>query len=36
MVPENDDFVRYGAVDDADDIPHGCRDVLLVVEEVER
>jgi hypothetical protein len=35
MVSKHDDFVGDGAIDDADDVPQGSGDVLLLVDEVE-
>lgn len=35
MVSKNDDFIRNGAVDDADDIPLRRGDIFLLIIEVQ-
>jgi hypothetical protein len=36
VIAHDNDFVGDGAVDDADDVPEGCCDVLLLIDEIER
>jgi hypothetical protein len=35
VIAQHDNFVRDGAVDDPDDVPHGSGDILLFVDEVD-